>query len=108
MTSHRILQLNAVSTAACLGSGVVAVVMAGAVRTRVRTIAATVMVGYHDPISVAARDRLEELAATLTDADDRLTSGHMSALQHEMVWWQVYDQMSPSSAPGMHPSDKGA
>ena len=97
----------AVSTAACLGSGVVAFAMAGAVRTRVRTIAATVMVGYHDPISVAARDRLEELAATLMDDDDRLTSGHISALQHEMVWWQVYEQMSPSAAPGMH-SDKGA
>ena len=98
----------AVSTAACLGCGVVAFAMAGAPRTRVRTIAATVMAGYHDPISVAARDRLEELAATLMDADDRLASGHISALQHEMVWWQVYDQMSPSSAPGMHRSDKGA
>jgi hypothetical protein len=65
------------------------------------------MVGYHDPISVAARDRLEALAATLMEADDRLASGHMSALQHEMAWWQVYDQMSPT-APGMHRSGKGA
>jgi hypothetical protein len=92
------------STAACLGSGLVAFTMAGAPRTRVRTIAATVMAGYRDPTSVTARDRLEELAATLVDADDRLASGHISALQHEMVWWQVYDQMSPS----MHPSGKGA
>ena len=38
------------------------------------------MAGYHDPVSVAARDRLEELAATLMDADDRLASGHISAL----------------------------
>jgi hypothetical protein len=67
-----------------------------------------VMAGYHDPASVAARDRLEELAATLMDADDRLASGHISALQHEMVWWQVYDRMSPTTAPGMHRSDKGA
>jgi hypothetical protein len=92
------------STAACLGSGLVAFTMAGAPRTRVRTIAAMVMAGYRDPTSVTARDRLEELAATLVDADDRLASGHISALQHEMVWWQVYDQMSPS----MHPSGKGA
>ncbi|MDT7732729.1 MAG: hypothetical protein QOK45_2982, partial [Mycobacterium sp.] len=60
--------------------------------------------GYRDPTSITARDRLEELAATLVDADDRLASGHISALQHEMVWWQVYDQMAPS----MHPSGKGA
>ena len=81
---------------------------AGAPRARVRTIAAMVMAGHHDPISVAARDRLIKLADTLMDADDRLTRGHISALQHEMVWWQVYDQMWPSSAPGMHPSGKRA
>jgi hypothetical protein len=98
----------AISTAACLGSGVVAFAKAGTPRTRVRTIAAMVMAGHHDPISGAARDRLEGLAATLMEADDRLTSGHISAIQHEMVWWQVYDQMSPSEAPGMHPSGKGA
>ena len=98
----------AISTAACLGFGMVAFAMAGAPRARVRTIAAMVMAGHHDPISVAARDRLIKLADTLMDADDRLTSGHISALQHEMVWWQVYDQMWPSSAPGMHPSGKRA
>jgi hypothetical protein len=98
----------AVSMAAWLGSGFVAFAMAGAPRTRVRTMAAMVMAGHHDPISVAARDRLEELAATLIEADDRLTSGQISALQHEMVWWQVYDRMSPRAAPGMHRSDKGA
>lgn len=97
----------AVSTAVCLGSGVVAFTMAGAPRTRVRTMAATVMVGYHDPISVAVRDRLKELADTLTYADEQLMSGHISAIQYEMVWWRVYDQMSPSAAPGMHPSGKG-
>jgi len=98
----------AVSTAACLGSGLVAFAMAGAPRTRVRTMAAMVMAGHHEPISDAARDRLERLAATLMEADERLKSGQISAIQHEMVWWQVYDEMSPSSAPGMHPSGRGA
>ena len=98
----------AISTAAFLGSGVVAFAMAGAQRTRVRAIAAVVMAGYHNPASVAARDRLVELADTLMEADDRLASGQISALQHEMAWWQVYDRMSPSAAPGMHRSDKGA
>lgn len=86
----------AVSTAACLGAGLVAVMMAGEPRTRVRAIGAMVMAGHHDPISVAARDKVEELADTLMDADDRLASGHISALQHELIWWQVYDQMSPN------------
>ncbi|HVQ52927.1 MAG TPA: DUF6611 family protein [Mycobacterium sp.] len=94
----------AMSTAACLGSGLVAFAMAGPPRARVRTMGAMVMAGYRDPTSVTVRDSLEELAATLTNADDRLATGQISALQHEMVWWQVYDQMSPS----MHPSGRGA
>ena len=98
----------AVSTAAFLGSGLVAFAMAGAQRTRVRTMAAMVMAGHLDPISGAARNRLELLAATLIEADDRLASGHISAIQHEMVWWQVYEQMSPSATHGMYRSGTGA
>jgi hypothetical protein len=98
----------AASTAAYIGAGLGAKVRAGEPRTRVRTMAAMVMAGQREPISGAARDRLEGLAATLLEADDRLTGGHISAIQHEMVWWRVYDQMSPSAAPGMHRSDKGA
>src|SRR5215217_4948191 len=97
----------AMSTAAFIGSGLVAVWTAGAARTRVRTMAAMVMAGHHDPVSGAVRDRLAALAATLMEADDRLAAGQISATHHEMVWWQVYDQMSPSEAPGMHPSGRG-
>jgi hypothetical protein len=95
-----------ISAAAWLGSGLVAFAVAGAPRVRVRAMAAMVMAGYHDPVSAAARDRLEELAATLMRADDRLAGGRISATQHEMVWWQVYDKMSPSAAPGKHPSGR--
>jgi hypothetical protein len=98
----------AISTVACLGSGLVCFAKAGVPRTGIRSMAAMVMAGHHDPVSVAARDRLEELAATLMEADERLASGQISATRYEMVWWQVYDQMSPSSASGMHPSDAGA
>jgi len=98
----------AFSTAAYVGGGLAAVAMAGAPRTRVRTMAAMMMAGHRDPISVAARDRLEGLATLLLEADDRLADGRISAIQHEMVWWQVYDQMSRSAAPGMHPSDRSA
>jgi hypothetical protein len=82
------------STAAYLGSGLVAVAMAGLQRARVRTMATMVMAGYHDPASVAARDKLEDLAASLVDADERLARGQISASAHEMAWWRVYDQMN--------------
>ncbi|HEX2285737.1 MAG TPA: DUF6611 family protein, partial [Mycobacterium sp.] len=82
-----------ISTAAYLGSGLVVLAMAGPQRARVRTMAAMVMAGYHDPMSVAARNKLEHLAAILIDADERLARGQISAADHELMWWRVYDQM---------------
>ena len=67
--------------------------MAGGARTQVRTMAAMVMVGHHDPASVAARDKLETLAAVLMEADERLIRGQFSPAEYEMTWWRVYDQM---------------
>jgi hypothetical protein len=83
----------AISTAVYVGSGLVAVAMAGTPRTRVRTMAAMVMAGYHDPASAIARDRLENMASALLEADDRLARGLITPADHEMVWWRVYQQM---------------
>jgi hypothetical protein len=83
----------ALSTSVYLGSGMVAVWMAGAPRTRVRTMAAMVMAGHHDPASGAVRDRLEDLAVMLMNADERLAAGQISPAEHEMVWWRIYDQL---------------
>jgi hypothetical protein len=94
------------STAIYLGLGLVATTRAGDPRRQVRTLAAMVMAGHHDPISGAARDKVEELAATLMDADERLARGEISATAHEMTWWRVYDQMGAS--PAMHETGKGA
>jgi hypothetical protein len=84
----------AVSTSVYLGLGVIATMNAGEPRRRVRTIAATVMVGYFDPAAAAARDRLQSLAVTLLGADERLARGEISPATHEMEWWRVYDQIS--------------
>jgi hypothetical protein len=83
----------AMSTAVFIGSGMAAFWTAGAPRTRVRTMAAMVMAGHHDPVSGAVRDRLENLAGTLVNADECLAAGRISPAEHEMVWWRVYDQM---------------
>jgi hypothetical protein len=93
----------ATSTAAYIGSGIVAVWMAGAPRTQVRTMAAMVMAGHHDPASGTTRDRLEDLAGTLMNADERLAAGQISPAEHEMVWWRVYDQLAWS----MHHTGSG-
>jgi hypothetical protein len=39
------------------------------------------------------RDRLEDLAGTLVNADERLAAGEITPAEHEMVWWRVYDRM---------------
>lgn len=91
------------STAICLGLGVIAFAMAGPARTQVRTMAAMVMVGHYDPPSRVARDKLEAHATLLIEADERLKQGQISAAEHEMTWWHVYGQLE-SARPAMHRS----
>jgi Family of unknown function (DUF6611) len=95
------------STAIYLGLGLIATTRAGDPRRQVRTIGAMVMAGHHDPVSSAVRDRLENLAGTLMEADERLARGEISATTHEMTWWRVYDQMGQAS-PAVHETGKGA
>ena len=52
------------------------------------------MFGQYEPTSRATCDRLQTLAATLVEADERLDQGQISAIDHEMVWWAVYNQMA--------------
>ena len=85
------------STSAYLGTGAIAFMQAGNARTRVRTMTATVMSGYHDPPSRAACRKLQTLAATLIEADQHRQLGLISAVEHEMIWWRVYE-------PGCNPS----
>jgi hypothetical protein len=41
-------------------------------------------------------DRLLAMGETLTSADERLDDERLSPLDHEALWWQVYDQLTPS------------
>ena len=83
----------ALSTAACLGAGVAAFVRASDARTRVRTMKAAVMAGFPDPSSRAICRKLQALAVTLIEADQNRQLGLISPIQHEMIWWRVYDQI---------------
>ncbi|OBK64447.1 DUF6611 family protein [Mycolicibacterium fortuitum] len=82
-----------VSTAAYVATGAAALGLSGSAFHRVRTLCATTMAGCDDPASHAARDRLAVLAATLLQADERRDRGDLSAVDHELVWWQVYNRM---------------
>lgn len=96
-----------IATAAYLGLGLVAVAIAGAARTQVRTMVAMVMVGHHDPAAAAAKHKLEALAASLLEADNLLDRGEIPATEHEMTWWRVYEQLE-SGHPAVHWSGRRA
>jgi hypothetical protein len=88
----------ALSTFALVAFGLATTATAGAPRRQVKTMAATVSAGYHDPRSAARREQLGRLALTLMDADERLERGQISSTDHEMAWWQVYDEIGSSRA----------
>lgn len=87
-----------ISSALFLGSGAVVWALAGTARTQVRTVVAMTMAGFHDPISDALHNKLEQLAVTLLEADDNLQRGLISPAEHEMIWWRVYNQVDAQSA----------
>jgi hypothetical protein len=76
----------------------VTMAMTGAHRTGVRTIVAVRMVGIHDAIAIQRLATLCSLANDLAEADRKLVSGESTAIDHESLVWQVYDQLTPVAA----------
>ncbi len=87
-----------VSTGTVLALAVVALAKTGDSRTKVRAMTVVTMAGHTDAATVVARENLLKLATTLTDADERFNEGGMSPLDHEALWWSVYDELAPSAA----------
>ncbi len=76
-----------------LTTGAVALGLSGGAYHRVRTLSAATMAGCDDPGSAAARERLVVLAAELLHADECRDRGDITAVDHELIWWRVYDRM---------------
>jgi hypothetical protein len=85
----------AISSATVITLIVVAMFMAGTTRTEVRMVSVVTIPGQIDAATIAARDKLKALASMLYDADDRVDAERMSPLEHESLWWQVYDLLAP-------------
>jgi small multidrug resistance family-3 protein len=54
--------------------------------------------GNDDPQWTAKCVLLQSLAETLTNADEQHRQGHLSAVEHDASWWDVYDRLIPSWA----------
>lgn len=101
----------AVSISFTLVLGWAAVTLAGPLRTQVRTMTAAVLVGYPDLGSIADRDKIQRLGARLIRADENLADGGVTAIEHEAIWWSVYDEIArdrPAGTPGLQESDRSA
>jgi len=64
-------------------------------------------------IASAARaicDKLQTLANMMAAADEQRCRELISAIDYEMVWWRVYDQMTPggTATSGVHGRGQGA
>jgi len=88
----------AVSTSALVAIGVITTSIAGTPRTLVKCLSVAVSPTYRNPDAEATRERLAGLALTLIDADERLERGQISATDHELTWWQVYDEIGSRRA----------
>jgi hypothetical protein len=83
----------AVSTSALVAIGVITTSLAGTPRTMVKSLSVAVSTTIHNPDAEATREKLSGLALTLIDADEALERGQISATDHEMAWWHVYDEI---------------
>ncbi|MET0702010.1 MAG: DUF6611 family protein [Mycobacterium sp.] len=81
-----------------LAAGATAGALAGASRTRVRTLIALAMTGAQDEDRLAS---LRALTAVLLDADARRAEGTLSEPEHETLCWQVYERMASIDDPAV-------
>jgi hypothetical protein len=84
------------SSVVYLGVGLLATIRAGDQRRQVRTISAMVMAGHRDPVSNAVVHKVDTLAGAMLEADELLARGDITPAAHELMWWQVYEQMAPA------------
>jgi hypothetical protein len=80
-------------TAAFLLSGAIAVALTQGAHSNTRTMIAALIDGYDDPATTARYARLERLTRTLVTADSMRSRGELTIVEHEAVWWSVYEAL---------------
>jgi putative SOS response-associated peptidase YedK len=76
----------------------VAMANAGETRTMVRSMGVVTMPGLTEVATMHSREELLAMAMTLAAADERLDGERMSPLDHEALWWHVYEKLAPAAA----------
>ena len=71
--------------------------LAGPGRVQVRSMSVILMPGAADARERRRHTEWETLVDTLTRADHMLTTGAISPVEHEAIWWQTYDRLEATT-----------
>lgn len=82
-----------VAAAAYLTVGAVLFVLTAGARGGVRSMSLILLTEQLGPADRRRYAEWETLVSVLTRADHMLTSGAITVLQHEALWWQAYDRL---------------
>ena len=85
----------AMSTATVLGAGALAWWRADGLGAHVRTRAVSVLNGHQDAQSRAVAEEITTLAEAMAVTDTCLAGGDITAVDHELMWWRVYQRLAP-------------
>lgn len=79
------------------GIGGLLFVLAGPQRVPVKSMSIVLLPASTDQNERRRHDEWKALTHMLTQADDRLSTGAISPVQYEAVWWQAYDRLEADS-----------
>lgn len=83
----------AATVSAYLGIGALLFLRAGPARFRVRSLSIVLMPGSADVNEQHKFVEWQAMVHMLTAADRGLTGGAIAAVEHEAIWWEVYDRL---------------
>jgi hypothetical protein len=81
----------AVAITACLCIHVLLSLLAGPERVQVKSMSLFLMPASTDEDELRRHDEWKTLTQMLTRADDMLSTGAISPVEYEAIWWQAYD-----------------
>ena len=87
----------AVAVAAYVSIGALLFLLAGPGRVQVRSMSVILMPGAADAHERRRHTEWETLVDMLTRADHMLTTGAISPVEHEAIWWQAYDRLEATT-----------
>jgi hypothetical protein len=87
----------AVAAATYLGVWALLFVLAGPARVPVKSMSVLLMPGTTDVTERRRYTNWKTLAQDLTRADHLLTTGAISPVEHEAVWWHAYDHLEETA-----------